>query len=367
VKSLRVLVAALIGVVGAVIGPMPQALAYGTVVTPTWAANDVVRTIVNVNGITYLGGRFTSLIGPDSATVPRAHLAALDANGDPLPWDPGASGSVTKMAVSGSTLYVGGLFRTIDGHSQPRLAAFDLTTGDFETSWRPRPNGTVSTMSPDPTTDSLFIGGGFTAVSGVPRDKLAAVALDTGAVMTAFDPGLRRPGVSGDTAVRGVVAVGGRLIAVGEFVPHIQSFDPLTGALQPWLDHAPYRFQTVDSDGTNVYAGSGNGGGHINAFRLSDGARLWDVHGDGNVQTIAVGPDGLIYVGGHYCNIDDVYQEFLTVWTPDGQLQSYALDFTPDCYGGIWAIDPQSDTLYLGGAFTRIQGIQQRRFAELKT
>jgi hypothetical protein len=123
VKPLRVLVAALIGVVGAVIGPMPKALACGTAVTPTWAANDVVRTIVNVNGITYLGGRFTSLIGPDGATVPRAHLAALGANGDPLPWDPGANGSVTKMAVSGSTLYVGGLFRTIDGHSQPRLAA----------------------------------------------------------------------------------------------------------------------------------------------------------------------------------------------------------------------------------------------------
>jgi hypothetical protein len=352
-------IAALLGV------PMPAARAYASSVTPTWAANNVVRTIVNTGGVTYLGGRFTSLIGTDGTILPRAHLAALDGNGDPLPWDPGASGSVTSMTVSGTTLYVGGLFKRIAGHSQGHLAAFDLSTGEFLTAWRPHPNDNVSTMSADPTTDSLFIGGGFTAVSGIARDKLAAVTLDTGSVVTGFDAGTRRPGVSGGTAVRGVVATGGRLIVVGEFVPHIQSFDPITGHLQPWMDHAPWRFQTVAADGTNVYAGSGNGGGHVDAFSLSDGVRLWDVHGDGNVQTIAVGPDGLIYVGGHYCNIDNVYREFLTVWTPDGQLQPYALDFTPSCYGGIWAIDPQPDVLFLGGAFTRVQGVVQRRFAEI--
>jgi hypothetical protein len=361
----RVVPVSLISIVVLVGTPMPSAHAYGTSVTPTWAADGVVRTIVNTGGVTYLGGRFTSLIGTDGTILPRAHLAALDENGDPLPWDPGANGSVTSMTVSGTTLYVGGLFRTIAGHSQRHLAAFDLATGEFLTAWRPHPNDNISTMSADPATNSLFIGGGFTAVSGIARDKLAAITLDTGSVVIGFDPGTRRPGVSGDTAVRGVVATGSRLIAAGEFVPHIQSFDPVTGLLQPWLDHAPYRIQTVAADGTNVYAGSGNGGGHVVAFRLSDGTRLWDVNGDGNVQAIAVGPDGLIYVGGHYCHIANEYREFLTVWSPDGQLQPYTLNFTPSCYGGIWAIDPQPDTLYLGGAFTRVQGVAQRRFAEI--
>jgi hypothetical protein len=363
-RPARVVAVVLISVAATLGGPPSPAMAYGTTVSSTWAANDVVRAIVNVGGVTYLGGRFTSLLGPGGATVARSHLAALDANGDPLPWDPGANGNVTTMATDGSTMFVGGPFRSIAGHVQPHVAAFDLANGEFLTGWRPKPNGTVSTLDPDPVTASLFLGGRFTAVSGVARDKLASVTLDTGAV-TSFDAGTRKPGLSGDTAVRGVVATAGRLIAVGEFVPHIQSFDPVTGARQPWLDHAPYRLQTVASDGTNVYAGSGNGGGHVNAFRLSDGAALWDVLGNGNVQTIEAGPDGLVYVGGHYCRLGGADREFLTVWTPDGELQPYRLDFKPDCYGGIWAIDPQPDTLYLGGSFTRVEGVSQPRFAEI--
>lgn len=343
--------------------PSTPAGAYGTQARSTWMADDVVRAILRIGAVTYIVGRFEHLVSHDGTTIDRAHLAALDAQGAPLPWNPGSVGNVSGVATDGTSLYVSGRFKQIAGHFQRYVAAFDLVTGAFRDDWRPRPDAPVATMFLDAAAQTIYIGGEFAAIGDVARERLAALSLVDGSVLP-FDAGERKDGQNGDT-VKGVVLAKGRLMAVGEFVPHVQAFDPSTGALLSWQDRVPYRYTALATDGTKVYAGSGNGGGHVDAYRAVDGVRLWSVRGDGNVQTIDVGPDGLIYAGGHYGRIDDVRREFLSVWTPKGVLRPYHLDFEPCCWGGVWAIDATPESLLLGGRFDKVAGVIQRRYAEM--
>jgi hypothetical protein len=342
--------------------PVATAQAYALRPHPTWMADDVVRSILRVGDVTYLAGRFTHLDDGLGNVIERRHLAALDRSGTPLPWNPGAVGNVSTLATDGVSLYVGGRFRKIDDHHQRFVAAFDLGTGAFR-AWRPRPDAPVATMFVDAAAGRLFIGGKFGAIGDVARERLASLSLDDGSVLP-FDAGVRKDGLNGDD-VRGVVLARNKVVAVGNFVPHVQAFDADTGAILPWEDRVPYLYSTLATDGRRVYAGSGNGGGHVDAYRAADGSLRWGVKGDGNVQKIVVGPDGRVYVGGHYCRIDGVYQEFLTIWTPDGTRIPYALDFRPDCWGGVWAIEVTSDALLLGGRFGRVGGLIQRRYAQL--
>ena len=62
-------------------------------------------------------------------------IAALDAtSGLATAWDPSAAAEVFALAVSGSTVYVGGEFDTIGGQSRNNLAAVDATSG-LATAW----------------------------------------------------------------------------------------------------------------------------------------------------------------------------------------------------------------------------------------
>jgi len=95
-------------------------------------ANRRVRTLAVSGGTIYAGGRFT-LAGGGTGTTTRNRLAEFDDAGNLLPWNPGASagGEVFDLAVSGGTVYVGGDFRFAGGGTgtTPRayLAAFDET------------------------------------------------------------------------------------------------------------------------------------------------------------------------------------------------------------------------------------------------
>src|SRR5689334_22843073 len=69
--------------------------------------------------------------------VPRDNVAAFsESTGDLLSWNPDVNGRVYAIAVSGSTVYLGGLFSTVGGQPRSNLAAVSSTTG-APTSWNP--------------------------------------------------------------------------------------------------------------------------------------------------------------------------------------------------------------------------------------
>ena len=84
---------------------------YAAAVVPS--ANGEVRAIVYDSGTNtlFVGGDFTTFGGET-----RNRLAAFNVStGAVTAWDPDVDGLVRVLAISGSTVYAGGSFKTVNG------------------------------------------------------------------------------------------------------------------------------------------------------------------------------------------------------------------------------------------------------------
>jgi hypothetical protein len=293
---------------------------------------------VAVQGATaYIGGHFTSVGGQ-----PRFGFAAVDATTGavrPFTADTGGGG-VYKMVLAGQTLYVGGDFSMIGGQVRQALAAFDLTSGTpaLTTLAVTLTSGFTPTISAMKVVGStLYMGGLFLSVNGQARLRAAAITLPGGTV-TAFNPG---PGgqvfdidVLGDTAylagafsqVNGVdrrgfaavdaatgrvnrpfapdnpTGVGNRvlafpegLVAAGNIFGAWLQFFPTTGlAGLPGPPTAPMAGQ-VPGQGLFLFWGPPVVGGDITGYQLEVGSSP----GTANIATIPIaGSDSFFFYQG---------------------------------------------------------------------
>lgn len=139
----------------------------------------------------YLGGAYTYITGTNG-TYQRNGLASVElATGNITNWNPNpASTSIIyamKLSSDGSTLYVGGNFTNINGSTRNRLASFNTSTGTL-TAWAP----TISdnevqciVLSSDGLT--AYVGGNFTLSGENTRNCLASFLTSNGN-LTAWDP-----------------------------------------------------------------------------------------------------------------------------------------------------------------------------------
>ncbi len=144
-----------------------------------------VHALALGQGRLYLAGDFTEVTNDfsadagDDATQTRAGLAAIDlAPGYPLSdWDPGLDGGsaqALRLAPDGGALYVGGDVFESDDVTQAGILALDPDTG-ARLPWDPRVDGPVHAILPSLDRSILYLGGAFTTVADLPRDRLAAV------------------------------------------------------------------------------------------------------------------------------------------------------------------------------------------------
>jgi beta-propeller uncharacterized protein DUF5122 len=154
----------------------------GTVLPFDADVNGPVRALALTGSTLYLGGQFQNINGALAALLkPRNNLAAVDATtGLGLPWDPNADGQVNALAVDGDTVFAGGNFAMVNGSfARQRLAAFDNQNGTAR-AWAPSADGSVRALAIHGPT--VFAGGDFTSVNGsVPRSGFAAFDGQTGA------------------------------------------------------------------------------------------------------------------------------------------------------------------------------------------
>src|SRR5262245_30594305 len=119
----------------------------------------------------FIGGVFSRVGG-----LPRANLAHVLADNSVAAWNPGTNGNVNAVEASGSTVYVGGYFSNAGGQTRHRIAAIDAVTG-AATAWDPSvdtgPATSVNDIAISGTT--VYIGGFFTSVGGQPRVDIAAL------------------------------------------------------------------------------------------------------------------------------------------------------------------------------------------------
>jgi hypothetical protein len=189
----------------------------GTGVATSWdpsVSSASVRYVsaLAVSGSTvYLGGSFSGAGG-----AVRSNIAAVDATtGLATSWSPNANGFVRAMVVSGPNLYLGGSFSTVDGQARGRIAAVDLATG-VPTAWSPDASGgpaDVTAMVPSPG-GGLYAGGKFTSIGGHVRNGIAELDLSTG-LATAWNPAASFAQVFGLATLGNTVYVGGLFSTIG--------------------------------------------------------------------------------------------------------------------------------------------------------
>jgi len=182
-----------------------------------------------LNGQTlYLGGSFTQV-----GSSPRTNLAAVDiATGQVTDWNPGANGNISALAMGGTRVYVGaglsGGFTAVGNQPRTNLAAIDLS--GTVVPWAPAvggfggASGFVETILVAGNT--VFVGGNFSSLAGIPRTSLAAVDAQTGGA-TSFSPAFQA--AARGWHVYGLAFRDGALFTAGFGVPG------LGGAWFPYL------------------------------------------------------------------------------------------------------------------------------------
>jgi hypothetical protein len=310
-----------------------------------------VRALAVQGDTLFIGGNFGAVSGS-----PRQHLAAVDAGSGALSSfspDMGSSDStVYELEARGSTLYVGGGFEKVNGEARENLAAFNISTGNLSPSWRPKAElGMVQAIEFATDGNSMFIGGSFESVVGTngKRDNRQSVAR----IFTA------------------------------------------SGNLHPWkiprglIPGEDQNARDIDVTEGRLFVGFGARKNYAASFYLTKGnvgGREWKFITTGNVQAIALSPNGSnLYIGGHFgisgnnqevCkgrkgrllrgigSLDPVTGRlknpvtgrFNCGWLPN-------LQGPPVNYNGVWSFSPVGNSLWVGGGFTGVSGVEQQNLA----
>lgn len=141
-----------------------------------------INDLLVIDDNIYFVGEFSEVNG-----MTRNGLAAVDSDGNLLPWNPNAgSGAIVKSVDNiGSNIYFGGFFSTVGGVGRNNAAA--VNTDNNLLSWNPNVNSLVADLVADGST--VYLIGSFTQVGGVGRNRAAAVNSTTGALLS-WNPNL---------------------------------------------------------------------------------------------------------------------------------------------------------------------------------
>jgi hypothetical protein len=288
----------------------------------------------------FVGGAFHKVTNSSrTVTYVRSNLLAFsESNGAVASMAPTFDGPVWALLVNGSSLYVGGAFRQVNGVARRGLVKLDATTGAIDPAFKPIIKwGNVT---------EIRLVGGRLLVGGTFPKRLAALDPTTGA-----DTGYVALGISGSIASNAgstrvyrfaVNPAGDRLVAIGNFTtvagePRRQAFMLRLGAtatLSPWHPHAldlqcaandiPVYLRDVDfsPDGSYfVFAASGYipKSGDVGTaicdsasrFETADESSLtkptWINYTGGDTLHAVAATGGTVYVQGHQRWMDNPF------------------------------------------------------------
>lgn len=375
----RVVVLALSLGVTAWVAAMPAVAAITVTPAQQWGTNGRVNAILPLNGNVYLGGTFDQIVDPAGHTFPASNLAVMDPTGRLSAFEGkgagggvgGTNATVRALAAQGNRILLGGDFTAVNGAPRSHLAAMSLT-GDLDATWAPSADLSVDAIVATPST--AYVGGSFTSIGGSAANAFAA-KLDgpAAAVDTAW-----APAPSG--RVRAMVLSGTTLYLGGDFTSVGATTSAQTAAVAAGGTGTPVPgyagaagpatsfVMSLDTDGTRVYAGVGGpGGGFCTALDGATGLQLWSKATNGDVQAVHVF-DGLAYCGGHFSgnatipSFDGLLRDKLAAVQPDGT--TTAFNPTVNSALGIYAMSSSAGHLYIGGDFTKVEGVATQHFAD---
>ncbi|HTR40225.1 MAG TPA: Calx-beta domain-containing protein, partial [Pseudomonadales bacterium] len=263
---------------------------------------------------------------------PINNLVLVDTNGNlDSSFSPitGANDAVKSVAVTPAGQYIiAGDFTAFNNKLQSYVARIN-PDGSLDTSFTPAVNGPVESVVLQPD-GKVLIGGSFTTVDNQQIYSLARLNAD-GSLDTSFNPGIILsgtvsavaflPGVANDIMIGGSFSVNG----------------------QPYANIA--RFTTnglLDTTFSNVFAGA-----------------------DNTINAIGWQPDGRAVIGGAFTHFNGIPANYITRLNWDGSIDNnFFIGSGADDV--VWNVNVQPDgTMYVGGQFSNINGTHRLGFARL--
>jgi uncharacterized delta-60 repeat protein len=356
--------------------------------------NGVVMTVaLQPDGKILVGGMFTLFNG-----VSRNQLARLNANGSlDSGFNPGsgADAPVSSFAVQpDQKIVIGGYFQLFNGMVRKNLARLN-PDGSLDTGFVADQNGGVDALRLD-SSGRLLVVGSFTPPAGCPSCQfIARYAAGSSALDPSFTPGNINGAFIQSLAVQddGGIVVGGFFHtanpATAVIPNNLARLNPdgsldcgfWPAAVDGWVMGA-----AVDDWGKTYLGGwfnnylitliipppkisrnsivRLNGNGTLDStFDPGFGADNW-------INTLVLGPDRSVYVGGYFTLIHVTARGGIAKLNPDGSVNT---TFNPlgvnTGPGGGWvsalALQPDQHLL-IGGFFNNVNGINQHNLARLK-
>ena len=306
------------------------------------------------SGTTYLGGEFTAWneIDAGSGDVLTPTSGELDRR------FPYVKGEVTAVASDGNGgWYIGGLFTTV-GNTGIFRAAHINSDGSPDTSWKPNPNGSVDAIAVSGST--VYLGGRFTKLGS--KTRSCAAAVDRKGVVQAWNP--RFNGFVSSIAVSGSsVYIGGGFTKAGSTTRNGAAAVGADGVLQPWNPNVDNSVYALAVSGSTVYLGGAFGkvGGQTRnrAAAVGTGGAIgaWNPNPNGSVLAIAVSGD-TIYLGGRFGALGAQSRNHAAAVASNGVVQAWNPDVADighvDLSSSVNAIAVSGNTVYLGGEFAQV-------------
>ena len=307
--------------------------------TGTGAVSAVNTVAIQPDGKILLGGDFTTFNGVTANRIARLNADGTRDTDFTTNTSAGANGTVYTIAVQpDGKILVGGQFNTLGLYyvQVNRIVRLNADgTGDtaFTTNAGTVANSNVHTIAVQ-SDGKILLGGTFTTFNGVTVNRIARLNAD-GTRDTAFTT---NTGTGANNTVKTMaVQPDGKILVGGLFT----TFNGVT----------VNRIARLNADGTRDTEFTTNTGSGAN----------------GNVNTVAIQPDGKILVGGGFSIFNGVTVNRIIQLNADGTRDTaFTTNTGSGTNGYVQTITVQPDgKILVGGAFTTFNGVTVNRIARL--
>jgi len=343
-----------------------------------WTDGTVSAVLSDGAGGWWVAGGFSHLGSSTAPEVAVNNIAHVLANNSVVAVPLSFNGSIICMALFNNALYVGGNFNAVSGYTRTYAAAINVGSSNFGQllPWNPAANQVVSSIAEAGLSGSehIFLGGGFTVISGVHRNYLAEVTTDTG--LPTVENMQLGSSPNGSVAKSGTdlfYCSNSSNFSTGFDKHGLASFSS-TGSVPldtfPEISGANNTVNACITDGgTGWYVGGsfsqigGSGACPNLAHVLVDGSidPAFSPQPNGQVSALLL-VGSTLYFGGTFTQVDTFTRNYvaavstsngaLTAWDPEANQQVYSL---LSAAGSIW----------VGGDFSKIGGAFRPFLAQL--
>lgn len=332
--------------------------------------NNSVRSMAFTRNMVYVGGEFTTVSG---GTVNRKHLAAFDtATSTPTSWAPAADQSVFAVAFNGPRVIVGGAFGSFNNGAvdRGRVAMMDSVSGTLA-SWNPEVRGN-QVFAVAVSGSRVYVGGYFHSVNSATYQRGGMAELDTSSNL----PTAWAPPTTYSNEVHSIKFHNGKMYVAGYLsdmastsngMSGVRIYDSVTMTQDAWDPRIGGVAYSVAVQGTSIYAG----GDYLitntvdrmglAAFYTHSGAVTpWNPRVNHVSQTLTASGDK-IFAGGDFtaANGSVTRNRAAAFDTTTGTVTSW----NPNFNSSVRKLIAYGPKIYAGGMFTTVNGSTARNYA----